>query len=104
MVLVADLLNVFEVFLPQLLLYPNPSDPLNGDAASLMMKDRKLYDQKVKGKTILYIVYLFESLSSNCRKPFLIKRLCCKLLNFFDKSGRGPSIQCNVERELLINF
>ncbi|XP_022928134.1 ubiquitin-conjugating enzyme E2 5-like [Cucurbita moschata] len=43
-----DLLNVFEVFLPQLLLYPNPSDPLNGDAASLMMKDRKQYDEKVK--------------------------------------------------------
>ena len=47
-----DLLNVFEVFLPQLLLYPNPSDPLNGDAASLMMKDRKMYDEKVKGKHI----------------------------------------------------
>lgn len=47
---VADLLNVFEVFLPQLLLYPNPSDPLNGDAASLMMKDKKQYDQKVKGE------------------------------------------------------
>lgn len=46
---IADLLNVFEVFLPQLLLYPNPSDPLNGDAASLMMKDKKQYDQKVKG-------------------------------------------------------
>lgn len=46
----ADLLNVFEVFLPQLLLYPNPSDPLNGDAASLMMKDKKQYDQKVKGE------------------------------------------------------
>ncbi|KAI4319090.1 hypothetical protein MLD38_032733 [Melastoma candidum] len=43
-----DLLNVFEVFLPQLLLYPNPSDPLNGDAASLMMKDKKQYEQKVK--------------------------------------------------------
>ncbi|KAL8154237.1 hypothetical protein V2J09_011997 [Rumex salicifolius] len=43
-----DLLNVFEVFLPQLLLYPNASDPLNGDAASLMMKDRQQYDQKVR--------------------------------------------------------
>lgn len=43
-----DLINVFEVFLPQLLLYPNPSDPLNGDAASLMMKDRTQYDEKVK--------------------------------------------------------
>uniref|UniRef100_A0A5B6ZL67 E2 ubiquitin-conjugating enzyme n=1 Tax=Davidia involucrata TaxID=16924 RepID=A0A5B6ZL67_DAVIN len=43
-----DLLNVFEVFLPQLLLYPNPSDPLNSDAASLMMKDQKQYEQKVK--------------------------------------------------------
>lgn len=50
-----DLLNVFEVFLPQLLLYPNPSDPLNGDAASLMMKDRKQYDQKVKGENLIMI-------------------------------------------------
>jgi ubiquitin-conjugating enzyme E2 H len=50
-----DLLNVFEVFLPQLLLYPNPSDPLNGDAASLMMKDRKQYDQKVKGENSITI-------------------------------------------------
>ncbi|PIA38798.1 hypothetical protein AQUCO_02700179v1 [Aquilegia coerulea] len=43
-----DLLNVFEVFLPQLLLYPNPADPLNGDAASLMLKDKQQYEQKVK--------------------------------------------------------
>ncbi|CAL4920763.1 unnamed protein product [Urochloa decumbens] len=43
-----NLVNVFEVFLPQLLLYPNPSDPLNGDAAALMMRDRPAYEQKVK--------------------------------------------------------
>ncbi|KAF2291131.1 hypothetical protein GH714_020291 [Hevea brasiliensis] len=43
-----DLVNVFEVFLPQLLLYPNPSDPLNGEAAALMMRDRSAYEQKVK--------------------------------------------------------
>ncbi|PPS19381.1 hypothetical protein GOBAR_AA01180 [Gossypium barbadense] len=49
-----DLLNIFEVFLPQLLLYPNPSHPLNRDAASLMMKDRKQYDQKVKEFCELY--------------------------------------------------
>ena len=45
----ADLVNVFEVFLPQLLLYPNPSDPLNGEAAALMMRDRNTYEQRVKG-------------------------------------------------------
>ncbi|GAB4844504.1 Ubiquitin-conjugating enzyme E2 4 [Ancistrocladus abbreviatus] len=43
-----DLVNVFEVFIPQLLLYPNPSDPLNGEAAALMMRDRATYEQRVK--------------------------------------------------------
>ncbi|KAH8513408.1 hypothetical protein H0E87_006612 [Populus deltoides] len=43
-----DLVNVFEVFLPQLLLYPNALDPLNGEAAALMMRDGTAYDQRVK--------------------------------------------------------
>jgi ubiquitin-conjugating enzyme E2 H len=43
-----DLVNVFEVFLPQLLLYPNPSDPLNGAAAALMMRDPQAYRDKVR--------------------------------------------------------
>ncbi|KAL3699031.1 hypothetical protein R1sor_017053 [Riccia sorocarpa] len=42
------LINIFEVFLPQLLLYPNPGHPLNGEAAVLMNKDREKYEQKVK--------------------------------------------------------
>ncbi|CAA7399009.1 unnamed protein product [Spirodela intermedia] len=43
-----DLVNVFEVFLPQLLLYPNPSDPLNKEAAALMIRDHTEYEKRVK--------------------------------------------------------
>lgn len=55
----SDLVNVFEVFLPQLLLYPNPSDPLNGEAAALMMRDRSAYEQRVKGKIFLELQLYF---------------------------------------------
>jgi hypothetical protein len=44
-----DMINIFEVFLPQLLRYPNPTDPLNGEAAALIMREPKAYDNKVKG-------------------------------------------------------
>ena len=43
-----DLVNVFSVFLPQLLLYPNPADPLNRQAAQLLMKDPTAYQSRVK--------------------------------------------------------
>lgn len=43
-----DLINVFEVFLPQLLLYPNPTDPLNGEAAAMLMREPESYNKKVK--------------------------------------------------------
>lgn len=43
-----DMINIFEVFLPQLLRYPNPTDPLNGEAAALLMREPRQYDIKVK--------------------------------------------------------
>jgi ubiquitin-protein ligase len=49
-----DMVNIFEVFLPQLLRYPNPTDPLNGEAAALLMKEPKAYDIKVKGESRIH--------------------------------------------------
>ncbi|WVQ83343.1 ubiquitin-conjugating enzyme E2 8 [Cryptococcus sp. DSM 104549] len=43
-----ELINIFEIFLPQLLRYPNPADPLNGEAAALLMRDPKAYARKVE--------------------------------------------------------
>eukprot|EP01083_Nonionella_stella_P056978 149778_1 len=43
-----DLVNIFSVFLPQLLAYPNAADPLNSEAASLFLKDKGKYCRKVR--------------------------------------------------------
>ena len=43
-----DLVNVFTVFLPQLLSYPNPSDPLNGEAAALLLTNPERYKDTVR--------------------------------------------------------
>ena len=42
------MINIFETFLPQLLKDPNPKDPLNGEAASLLINDPEKYKIKVK--------------------------------------------------------
>lgn len=43
-----DLCNIFESFLPQLLSYPNPIDPLNGDAAAMFLHKPDDYKKKVE--------------------------------------------------------
>lgn len=49
-----DLVNIFTLFLPQLLRYPNPTDPLNGEAASLMMRDPEGYGDRIRECVRLY--------------------------------------------------
>ena len=55
------MINIFEVFLPQLLRYPNPTDPLNGEAAALLMRDPKTYELKVKGGQSPFLTLLTET-------------------------------------------
>nr|GEW13409.1 ubiquitin-conjugating enzyme E2 4 [Tanacetum cinerariifolium] len=43
-----DLVNVFEHYLPMLLKEPNADDPLNEDAADLLLIDRPGYEAKVR--------------------------------------------------------
>ena len=43
-----NLINVFSVLIPQLLVSPNSSDPLNREAAELHLKNEKAYAAKVR--------------------------------------------------------
>jgi hypothetical protein len=55
-----SLVNVFEVFLPQLLTYPNPTDPLNSEAASMLMREKEKYEEKVKNYVTEHAAVQFE--------------------------------------------
>jgi len=44
----ADVINELEAFLPQPLACPNSADPLNGEAAVLMLRDLDKYEAKIR--------------------------------------------------------
>jgi hypothetical protein len=73
------MINIFEVFLPQLLRYPNPNDPLNGEAAALIMRHPKEYDAKVKGtsanETAFDWMQLTSGIQNTCNDSQPRKRL-----------------------------
>ena len=59
MIIYVDMINIFEVFLPQLLRYPNPTDPLNGEAAALLMREPPKYEAKVKGMYYINKIFMY---------------------------------------------
>lgn len=68
------MINIFEVFLPQLLRYPNPNDPLNGEAAALLMRHPKEYEAKVKGTFKVY----YRVFRSSCSDAEYVQRFATK--------------------------
>ena len=49
-----SLLNIYELFLPQLLTYPNPDDPLNREAALIYKTNRRVFASRVKEYIMKY--------------------------------------------------
>lgn len=49
-----ELKNIFDVFLPQLLCYPNPTDPLNASAAKMLLNDKTKYEKTIKEYILKY--------------------------------------------------
>ena len=93
-----ELKNIFEEFLPQLLLYPNPNDPLNPDAADLLLHHKKRYEEKVKKYVKLYANDSKEKSMTNNIEEINLKKYKSEeltLKNNFKKHSTSIDINYN---------
>ena len=83
-----ELVNIFDSFLPQLLNYPNPKDPLNLEAANLLTLNKQEYEKTVRNLVTTYASQIIKEEEV-----------------FFDKTNRHKaSTDCeDLESEKLSN-
>lgn len=92
----ADLINVFEVFLPQLLLYPNPTDPLNGEAAALLMREPQAYEQRVKGKGLDQLLSSSPCVRTNTSTERFSRQPCPRMPATIELAYIAGGVTCRV--------
>ena len=95
-----ELKNIFEEFLPQLLLYPNPNDPLNQEAADLYLSHKKNYDERVKKYVVLYAGKKNENeiFDINLKKDDIDKN---KKIQFLRRKRKPKNLEFYFDKEDL---
>ena len=93
-----DLKNIFDIFLPQLLKYPNEKDPLNSAAAKLFTLDEKKYEETVKEYVKKYASEKEELKEIEIKEEISVKQ--SRKLSMI--SSRKPSYKKNEEDDEII--
>jgi ubiquitin-conjugating enzyme E2 H len=90
-----DLTNIFDVFLPQLLRYPNPTDPLNGEAAALLLRDPQGYELKVREYVKKY--------ASSSTLPSTFQNCSNDKLNGKDKKDKKEEVDEDALSDIVVS-